>query len=212
MPGKDVAVRGRRDLEKPYGPSALLAPDNSGTVIMEDAQIIFRNFSGKEGMYNREGDRNFCVVLYPEIAEAMMEDGWNVKQLKDRPDGSPGDYYLQVSVGFKGRPPRLVLISSAGRVELGQHECDLLDWVDIRQADLIVRPYHWSVSGKQGVKAYLKTLFIHQNEDYFELKYADVPLAEGGADSLEIEQGDAGPMEAELDDEGAYNISSMGED
>lgn len=190
MAGKDLARRGGRDLEKPYGPSALLAPDNSGTVIMEDAHILFRNFAGKEGMYNREGDRNFCVILDPEIAEAMLEDGWNIKQLKPRPDGTPGDFYIQVSVGFKGRPPRIVLINSQGRVELGQHECELLDWVDIRQADLIIRPYHWTVRETSGVKAYLKTLFVHMNEDYFELKYADVPLADGGTDALEIEQGE----------------------
>lgn len=190
MAGNKLAKRGGRDLERPYGPSALLAPDNSGTVIMEDANIVFRNFSGKEGMYNREGDRNFCVILDPEIAVAMKEDDWNIKKLKDRPDGTEGDYYVQVSVGFKGRPPRIVLINSQGRVELGQHEVELLDWVDIAQADLIIRPYHWNVNGNTGVKAYLKTLFIHMNEDYFELKYSDVPLAEGGAEALQLEAGE----------------------
>ena len=33
------------------------------TVLMEGVRIIFRNFSGKEGQYNREGDRNFAVLL-----------------------------------------------------------------------------------------------------------------------------------------------------
>jgi len=185
MTTKQLATRGGRDVERPYGPSALLSPDNSGTVIMEDARILFRNFTGKEGQYNREGDRNFCVILLPEIAEAMAEDGWNIKQLKSREEGVPGDYYLQVSVGFKGRPPRLVLISSKGRVELSQHECEILDWVDILRTDLIIRPYHWTVNGNSGVKAYLKTLFVHLNEDYLELKYADVPLAEIESSDIE---------------------------
>jgi hypothetical protein len=208
--GNSLATRGGRDLEKPYGPSALLAPDNSGTVIMEEAQILFRNFSGREGMYNREGDRNFCVLLDPEIAEAMQEDGWNIKKLKDRPDGTPGDFYLQVSVGFKGRPPRLVLINSQGRVELGEHECDLLDWVDIGKADLIIRPYNWKIREgtameATGIKAYCKTLFIHMHEDFFELKYADVPLADGGTEALEIDQSSG---EIEPNDEGVYDITS----
>lgn len=190
MASKHLAKgRGGRSLERPYGPSALLAPDNSGTVIMEDAEIVFRNFQGKEGQYNREGDRNFCVILDPEIAEAMKEDGWNIKQLKER-DGVPGDFYVQVSVGYKGRPPRIVMVSSKGRVELGQHEVDVLDWVDIRQADLIIRPYHWTLREgtpheTTGIKAYLKTLFVHLNEDYLELKYADIPEAE---EPLSIEQ------------------------
>ena len=49
-----------------------------GPATLEDVCIIFRNFEGKEGQYNRAGDRNFAVVLTKEMAKAMMEDGWNV--------------------------------------------------------------------------------------------------------------------------------------
>lgn len=212
MPIKDIMLRGGRDLERPYGPSALLAPDNSGTVIMEDAHILFRNFAGVEKMYNREGDRNFCVLLHPEIAEDMIKDGWNVKQLKDREDGTPGDWYLQVSIKFEGRdgkpvrPPKLVLISSRGRTEIDQHMCDMLDWVDILKADLIIRPYNYNVNGKTGLKAYCKTLFITIVEDFLELKYSDVPDAE---ELPEIPE-DMSPSSA--DDEGVYDISSIEED
>jgi hypothetical protein len=34
-------------------------------VLMEGVRIIFRNFAGKEGQYNKEGDRNFGVILPP---------------------------------------------------------------------------------------------------------------------------------------------------
>lgn len=200
MAGNRIARRGGRDLERPYGPSALLAPDNSGTVIMEDAWIIFRNFKGAEKTFNREGDRNFCVVLDPEIAEAMLEDGWNIKQLKSR-DDEPGDFYVQVSVGYKGRPPRIVLISSKGRVELTEAEIEVLDWIDIQKADLIIRPYKYDVNGTKGIKAYTKTLFITMNEDYFELKYADVPEAEQSEELLAIESGSQ-DARVEVDEDG----------
>lgn len=203
MAGNRVARRGGRDLERPYGPSALLAPDNSGSVIMEDAWLIFRNFKGEEKQYNREGDRNFCVILDPEIAEAMLEDGWNIKQLKAR-DDEPGDYYVQVSVGYKGRPPRIVLLSSKGRVELSENEIEILDWIDIQKADLIIRPYRWKLregtkDEMTGIKAYTKTLFVTMNEDYFELKYADVPEANDGP--LEIEAGSQ-DARVEIDEDG----------
>src|SRR5690606_24959669 len=103
---------------------------------------------------------------------------WNVKRLKPRDDAEIGTAYIQVSVGFKGRPPRMVMITSRGRVELDEETCVLLDWADIRQVDLIIRPYHWNVNGRTGVKAYLKSIFVVIEEDYLELKYSDVPVAE----------------------------------
>lgn len=175
MSGKELATR------ESNLPSRNEGSRNDGTLIMEDARVIFRNFAGAEGMYNREGDRNFCVLLDEDTAAAMKADGWNVKRLKDRETGEKGagDPYVQVSIGFgKGRPPRMVMITSRGRVELGEQECILLDWADIDKVDLIIRPYHWNVNGNTGVKAYLKSIFVVIHEDYLELKYADVPIAE----------------------------------
>lgn len=147
------------------------------TVLMEGVRIIFRNFSGKEGQYNREGDRNFAVLLDEKVAEEMAADDWNVKWLKPREDeeDEPPQAYLPVSVNFdKGRPPRVVLITSRGRTNLGADDVELLDWADITNVDLIVRPYAWDVSGKSGIKAYLQSLYVTIEEDELERKYADV--------------------------------------
>lgn len=152
--------------------------DQNKTVMMEGVRIIFRNFAGAEGMYNRAGDRNFTVVLPPETAEAMKEDGWNVKFKEPRSAEEDGIFTLQVSVGYKIRPPRVVIITSKGRTSLPEEMVDLLDWVDMANVDLIVRPYHWSVSGNTGVKAYLQSIYVTIQEDELEKKYADVPIAE----------------------------------
>jgi len=148
-------------------------PDN--TVIMEGVRIIFRNFAGKEGQYNREGDRNFAVLLDDKVASLMDKDGWNVKFLKPREDDeeeSPPQPYLPVAVNFRGRPPRIVLITSRNRMNLDESQVETLDWVDILNVDLIVRPYEWTVNGKSGIKAYLQSMYITIEEDPLEAKYS----------------------------------------
>src|SRR4051794_37711385 len=149
------------------------------TVLMEGVRIIFRNFAGKEGQYNREGDRNFAVLLDDKIAEAMANDGWNVKWLKPREGDDDGDdgtqAYLPVSLNFsKGRPPRVVMITSRGRTTLDEDMVELLDWADITNVDLIVRPYEWTVSGKSGIKAYLQSIYVTIEEDPLEIKYSEL--------------------------------------
>lgn len=157
--------------------------DNS--VVMENVRIIFRNFAGKEGKYNREGDRNFGVLLDDDVATAMAKDGWNVKWLKSRDEDEPEQAYLQVAVNFKGRPPRIVMVTSRGRTPLSEDDVEVLDWADIANVDLIVRPYEWAVNGKTGIKAYLKSIFVTINEDALEMKYADldqIPTRSGRVD------------------------------
>ena len=149
-------------------------PSEDGNILMEDARIIFRNFAGQEGKYNRQGDRNFCVLLEPDLAELLDREGWNVKALRGREDGDPDQPYLQVSVGYKNRPPKIVLITHRGRTSLNEDEIEILDWIDIKVADLIIRPYRWEVNDKGGIKAYLKSLFITVDEDALDLKYGDL--------------------------------------
>lgn len=148
-------------------------------VMMEGVRIIFRNFAGKEGQYNREGDRNFSVLLDPETADAMARDGWNVKFLKVREEDEIQEpqAYLPVSVNFSGpRPPKVVMVTSRGRTFLSEDEVELLDWADIINVDLTVNPYHWTIksSGASGIKAYLQTLYVTINEDPLDLKYAEL--------------------------------------
>lgn len=153
-------------------------PRSDNTVLMEGVRIIFRNFAGKEGQYNREGDRNFAVLLDDKVANDMAEDGWNVKWLQPRSDeeGETPQAYLPVSVNFKGRPPRIVLITSRGRTNIDEHGIEMLDWVDIINVDLIVRPYEWTVNGKSGIKAYLQSIYVTIEEDPLEIKYGELDV------------------------------------
>lgn len=146
--------------------------DLTKTFMIEDARIIFRNFAGKEGQYNREGDRNFAVVLPEDVARQMLADGWNVRFLDAREEGDPDTPYISVAVSFKNRPPRVILLTSSSRTQLDEGSVETLDWADIKTADLIARGYDWDVNGKSGTKAYLQSLFVTIEEDALERKYA----------------------------------------
>jgi len=152
---------------------------------VEDARLIFKNFAGKEGKYNRPGDRNFCLLLEDDLAKALLVDDWNVKYLKAREPGDEPQAYLPVTVSFEHRPPRIVLVTSKGRTVLTEEECEVVDWVDIKTIDVSINPHPWSVNGKSGVKAYLKTLYVIMEEDYLDLKYEyldELPARAGKVD------------------------------
>jgi hypothetical protein len=148
--------------------------EEAKTFMVEDARLVFRNFSGKEGQYNREGDRNFAVILDDVSAKQMLEDGWNVKYLTSREEGEEDTPYIQVAVNFNNRPPRVVMITSTARTTLDESSVAVLDWADIQTCDLIARAYEWTVNGKSGVKAYLQSMFVTIEEDALERKYAIV--------------------------------------
>lgn len=144
-------------------------------ISIENARILFRNFSGKATQYNAEGDRNFCVILENrELVQQMTEDGWNVRYLKPRdPDEEPQPY-VQVKVSYKNRPPKVVLVTSRGMTNLDEDTVGVLDWAEISNVDLVINPYQWSIGGRTGVKGYVKAIYVTIVEDDFAAKY-DAP-------------------------------------
>lgn len=144
-------------------------------IAIENARIGFRNFSGNAGKFNPAGRKNFCVFLEKDLADVLVEDGWNVRYLTPKDEDDEPQAYMQVAVSYENIAPKIVLVSSRGKSILDEESVNVLDWAEIENVDLIIRPYNWEVRGNSGVKAYVKSMYVTLVEDEFESKYYDVP-------------------------------------
>jgi hypothetical protein len=144
-------------------------------IVIENAKLIFRNFAGKESKFNAAGNRNFCVVLDPELADKLKADGWNIRELQPREEGEAPQPYMQVSVKFGNIPPKITTVANGIMTELTEATVGGLDFADIISCDLVIRPYNWEVNGNTGVKAYVKSLYVNLEVDPFEAKYMAGP-------------------------------------
>lgn len=142
-------------------------------IAIEGAKIVFRNFRGLEGKFNPAGRRNFCVLLDNDLAEQLLQDGWNVRYFAPKEEGEIPQAYMQVGVSYSNKPPKIWMVTSRGKTLLDEESVGALDWAEIVNIDMTINPYPWNVSGKSGIKAYLKSMYVTIAEDEFEAKYAD---------------------------------------
>ena len=144
---------------------------NNNNLVIENARITFRNFSGVGDKFNREGNRNFAVVIDDQdMAERLIKDGWNIKSFKPRDPDEITEHFLSVTVNLGGTT-KVNMVTKKNILELDDNTISILDEADIENCDIIIRPYDWEVNGKEGRKAYLKTLYITISEYVFADKY-----------------------------------------
>ena len=137
-----------------------------GILQIDDARIIYRNFSGVGSKFNREGDRNFAVYIGDEdIANELRDRGWNVKIKPPREDGDDPFMFLPVKIKFNDRGPSVYLVTGNKKTPLNENTVSCLDDIDILSVDLDIRPYDWDVNGKTGRTAYLQSIWVTQEVD-----------------------------------------------
>lgn len=145
-----------------------------GVLQIDDARIIFRNFSGAASKFNSEGDRNFSLVIPDDkTANELIERGWNVKIKPPREEGEDPLRRLDVKVKFNDKGPVIYLRTNGVTNQLDEESVGMLDNIDILSVDMDIRPYHWDVNGKTGISAYLQSMCVTQRIDRFAERFAN---------------------------------------
>lgn len=152
--------------------------NNPSDLMIEDAKILFTNFSGSPTRYNSEGGkREFSVALPLNLVEDLERDGWNVKFRKnaDR-ELDPERPYLGVKVSYKFRAPAIWLIAGGRKQLMTEDTIGTLDNITIKTADVVIHPSVYDVRGQQGISAYVKEMYVVMDDESasFASKYADL--------------------------------------
>lgn len=145
-----------------------------GVLQIDDARLVFRNFRGEGTKFNREGERNFAVVIESEEQyNALLNDvnkygdSWNVKAKEPREEGDSPFMYLPVKVKFNENGPAVYLVSGRAKTKLTEASVAILDDIEILTVNLDIRPYDGEVNGKTYRSAYLKAIEVVQEIDRF---------------------------------------------
>lgn len=147
---------------------------SNGILQIDNARITYRNFEGRKEKYNNAGDRNFHLVIpNQELAEQLIEDGWNVKIKPPRTSDETGFITMKVKVKFNARGPAIYLKSGDRVNRLDEETVARLDKIDIDSVDLDIRPYDWRDDDGEigGRTAYLQSIYVTQVDDRFAERY-----------------------------------------
>ena len=153
-------------------------------LIIRGARVIFKNFEGVGTDFNSPGDRNFCVIIDPELADQLKADGWNVRVSKPHPEDP--DYvpynYIKVKVQFRDNrtgqlkryPPEVYMINSTGKHTLDENTVKVLDAKKIINADLSISPWFYEdrKTHETRISGYLKELYATIEESELERDYS----------------------------------------
>lgn len=159
--------------------------DKTENLVIENADIIFRNFRGIDRGYNPKHEKSFSLLVKEDRFDinAMKKDGWNLKALKPREgyEDEPVNYHLPVTVRWDNFPPRIYLVTKVSRDDekaryrktmLDEETSFMIDTAEIANVNVeISHGRTYDFNGKVGIKAYLKTMYIELVEDRFDGLY-----------------------------------------
>lgn len=143
---------------------------------LQHKDVIFKNFRGEVRKFNQRGDRVFSVVIDDlDEAEQILAEGWYLRPLKSE-EGEVEAYHLQCKINLNSpKPPRIYQLRTESQKNPLMLETpsmiDFLDKVEIDWVDVILNPYNWSVGGKTGISAYVKSMYVQLELSDLDHKY-----------------------------------------
>ena len=157
-------------------------------VTIRNAEFRFLNFEGRADAFNEAGEdnRNFQVILPADLAAAMADDEWNIKETRPRRNAEPDELaefeprpYIEVKVSYKfdSMAPKVYLVTPSQMTLLSAATAQLVDSAEIVKMALTINPSRWTLGSKSGVKAYLKEAYITIRESELAQEYSSIPLA-----------------------------------
>lgn len=146
-----------------------------GILQIDDARVIFKNFEGRGDKFNREGDRNFSLIIEDtNVADALTDKGWNVKIRESNDPNEAPFMRLPVKIKFSDYGPNIYLKTGEKMNRLDENTVGILDNIDWETCDMDIRPFDWEVNGNTGRTAYLQSMCVTQRIDRFAARYANV--------------------------------------
>lgn len=146
------------------------------TLAIENAEIFWKNFAGREQQFNAAGKRNFHVFIDDEeMAQRMADDGWNVKIKQPYDETEEPRYHIKVNVDFNSsQPPIIKMIKGRTVVDLDEETVGRLDTAELVQVDLEISPYDYGSKrgGSPAYSGYVKEMYVTIAESRFAAKYA----------------------------------------
>lgn len=151
---------------------------NNNELILENTRIVYPNFkgapssvmiNGKNREVNTDGSRKFNLALDLNVAQELLEQGYNVKMpTEDKPNRAP---YIPIVLS-KGpnvqQWVRIALVDDGnGRfIDITDpNQLAMLDDITVGcRVNAVLSPYHWEVDGKVGITAYTKKLYIYLDD------------------------------------------------
>lgn len=135
---------------------------------IDDARIVYRNFSGAAGKFNQNGERSFSVVIPEECYDELEKDGWHIKRKPPVEDGEEPFNTLPVKVKFmEGRKPTIYISDGETTRQLNEDMVGMIDELNIVSVDMDIRPYHWEMGANSGTTAYLQSILVTFAPDRF---------------------------------------------